>query len=60
MVSNRGQAREKNRGWRIDYVLANDVAAEYVQHVEVLRQGGLTVSDHAPLIVDFSSEKMLG
>jgi len=55
--SNRGQAREKNRGWRIDYVLANDVAAEYVQHVEVLRQGGLIVSDHAPLIVDFSLEK---
>ncbi len=51
--SNRGQAREKDRGWRIDYVLANATAAKLVKNVEVLRRGGLVVSDHAPLIVDF-------
>ena len=37
-------------------MLTNDVATVYVQHVKVLRQGGLTVSDYAPLIVDFSLE----
>ena len=50
--SNRGQARALNRGWRIDYALANDAALEIFQSARILREGGLTVSDHAPLIID--------
>lgn len=50
--SNRGQARALNRGWRIDYVLANDAAKILFKSARVLREGGLVVSDHAPLIVD--------
>ncbi|MEO2243082.1 MAG: exodeoxyribonuclease III, partial [Candidatus Poseidoniia archaeon] len=52
--SNRGQARALDRGWRIDYVLANDAALAAFEGAEVLREGGLVVSDHAPLIVDFN------
>ena len=50
--SNRGQAREKDRGWRIDYVLANAAAAPLLKRASVMREGGLVVSDHAPVIVD--------
>jgi exodeoxyribonuclease-3 len=50
--SNRGQARVLNRGWRIDYVLANAAALEIFEDIEILREGGLIVSDHAPIIVD--------
>lgn len=49
--SNRGQARAKDRGWRIDYLLANAVAAARVEGTETLREGGLVVSDHAPVTV---------
>ena len=52
--SNRGQARALDRGWRIDYVLANDAALSIFEKISVLREGGLVVSDHAPLIVDLS------
>lgn len=48
--SNRGQARALDRGWRIDYLLGNTQVA--LKRAEVLREGGLTVSDHAPVIVD--------
>ena len=50
--SNRGQAREKDRGWRIDYVLGNAAAAPLLKRASVMREGGLVVSDHAPVIVD--------
>ena len=50
--SNRGQAREKDRGWRIDYVLGNAAAAPLLKQASVMREGGLVVSDHAPVIVD--------
>ena len=50
--SNRGQARAKNRGWRIDYLLGNDLAMKRLKSVEIDRQGGLEVSDHAPVILD--------
>ena len=53
--SNRGQARAKNRGWRIDYFLGNEAAKKLVKSVEINRQGGLEVSDHAPVILDFHS-----
>lgn len=52
--SNRGQARAKNRGWRIDYVLANDAALPLLSGAEILREGGLVVSDHAPVIIDLT------
>ena len=41
-----------NRGWRIDYALANGAALKIFKSAKVLREGGLVVSDHAPLIVD--------
>lgn len=50
--SNRGQARVKDRGWRIDYLLGNEAARVRMKSVEIDRQGGLEVSDHAPVILD--------
>ncbi|MEM6750548.1 MAG: exodeoxyribonuclease III [Planctomycetota bacterium] len=56
--SNRGQARALDRGWRIDYALANPGAAALVQGVTVERDaslgrdGGPAVSDHAPVVVE--------
>ncbi len=50
--SNRGSARAKNRGWRIDYLLANEPAAERFAAAHIHRAGGLEVSDHAPVSVD--------
>ena len=52
--SNRGQARSLNRGWRIDYALANKAALEIFEDIDILREGGLLVSDHAPLIIDLN------
>ena len=50
--SNRGRARADDKGWRIDYLLANNAAASLVKHAEIMREGGLVVSDHAPVILD--------
>jgi exodeoxyribonuclease-3 len=50
--SNRGQARAKNRGWRIDYFLLNPVAAAAMTDCTIVRQGGIDVSDHAPVVLD--------
>jgi exodeoxyribonuclease-3 len=50
--SNRGQARAKDRGWRIDYLLGNEAAMKRLKSVKIDRQGGLDVSDHAPVILD--------
>jgi exodeoxyribonuclease-3 len=50
--SNRGRARELDRGWRIDYLLANAEARNLFQDASTHREGGLTVSDHAPVTVD--------
>ncbi|MCH1540175.1 MAG: exodeoxyribonuclease III [Candidatus Poseidonia sp.] len=52
--SNRGQARAKDRGWRIDYFLLNPAAAKHLQSCTILREGGLVISDHAPVILDLS------
>jgi len=49
--SNRGKAREKDRGWRIDYLLGNDAATQAVSDVSVWREAGLQCSDHAPVTV---------
>ncbi len=50
--SNRGRARELDRGWRIDYLLVNAALRPRVQGTTVHREGGLEVSDHAPVSVD--------
>jgi exodeoxyribonuclease-3 len=43
--------REKNVGWRIDYVLMNEPLAKLVKESRVRREFG--TSDHAPVIVVF-------
>ena len=53
--SNRGQARVKDRGWRIDYFLLNSVAQKMVKSVSIKREGGLEISDHAPVILDLEN-----
>ncbi len=50
--SNRGKARELDRGWRIDYMLANAAVAKRFRKATIHREGGLTVSDHAPVSID--------
>ncbi|MCH8507708.1 MAG: exodeoxyribonuclease III [Phycisphaerales bacterium] len=50
--SNRGQARKLDRGWRIDYLLANKAAAKLVTDCHIDRQSGLEVSDHAMVVAD--------
>ncbi len=50
--SNRGNARELNRGWRIDYLLGNRAAEALWQDASIYRPGGMQVSDHAPVTVN--------
>ena len=50
--SNRGQARIKDRGWRIDYFLGNKAALSMLSTCKIVRKGGLEVSDHAPIVLD--------
>jgi exodeoxyribonuclease III len=50
--SNRGQARALDRGWRIDYLLANKAAAKLVTDCHIDRASGLEVSDHAMVVAD--------
>lgn len=50
--SNRGKARELDRGWRIDYLLGNAAAGKRFVAADICRAGGLTVSDHAPVTID--------
>ncbi len=52
--SNRGQAREKDRGWRLDYVLANPAFTERVTGSWIEKEAGL--SDHAPVWVEFETD----
>ena len=49
--SNRGQARAKNVGWRLDYQLATSTLAEVARNAKVYK--GHRFSDHAPVIVDY-------
>ncbi len=49
--SNRGQARAKNVGWRIDYQIATPGIAARARAACVYREQRF--SDHAPLIVDY-------
>ena len=50
--SNRGRARELDRGWRIDYLLCNPAARPLFRSSTIHREGGLEISDHAPVSVD--------
>jgi exodeoxyribonuclease-3 len=49
--SNRGQARAKNVGWRIDYHLATPALAETAHEAAVFKAQWF--SDHAPLTIDY-------
>jgi exodeoxyribonuclease-3 len=49
--SNRGQARAKNVGWRIDYQIATPVFAQAARRTDIYT--GERFSDHAPLTVDY-------
>lgn len=49
--SMRGRARDEDRGWRIDYVLANPAAAARLEGAHIDRPAGIRCSDHAPVIV---------
>lgn len=51
--SNRGQARAKNVGWRIDYQLATPGVAARAQAARVYKEQWF--SDHAPLIIDYGT-----
>jgi exodeoxyribonuclease-3 len=44
--------RQRNIGWRIDYVLAHPGLAERARHAASMREFG--TSDHAPLVVTFA------
>lgn len=49
--SNRGRAREKNVGWRIDYQIITPNLVPAVASVNIYKEEFF--SDHAPLIVDY-------
>lgn len=51
--SNRGQARAKNVGWRIDYQIATLGTANSAKSASVFKDQRF--SDHAPLTVDYDS-----
>ena len=52
--SNRGQARAKNVGWRIDYQLATPAVAATARREQIYLERRF--SDHAPLIIDYGFE----
>lgn len=52
--SMRGQARALDRGWRIDYLLCNPAAAAQLNGIEVRREAGITISDHAPQVLSLN------
>ena len=49
--SNRGQARAKNVGWRIDYQLATPGIAARAKREQIFLERRF--SDHAPVIIDY-------
>ncbi|GAB4165338.1 MAG: exodeoxyribonuclease III [Rhodocyclaceae bacterium] len=50
--SNRGRAREKNVGWRIDYQVATPGLAARARRAAIHTESRF--SDHAPLIIDYA------
>lgn len=53
--SNRGRARELDRGWRIDYLLCNPAARPMFRSATIHREAGLEISDHAPVSIDIDT-----
>ncbi|MFM7284419.1 MAG: endonuclease/exonuclease/phosphatase family protein, partial [Betaproteobacteria bacterium] len=51
--SQRGQAREKNVGWRIDYQIATPGLANITRSRFI--HAADRFSDHAPLVIDYGS-----
>lgn len=49
--SNRGKAREKNVGWRIDYQVVTPGLTETIESVMIYKDERF--SDHAPLLIDY-------
>lgn len=49
--SNRGQARSKNVGWRLDYQLATPGLAKLARSEQIYLEQRF--SDHAPVIIDY-------
>ncbi len=49
--SNRGQAWEKNVGWRIDYQIVTPGLKQKIKHDNIYKEHRF--SDHAPLIIDY-------
>ena len=49
--SNRGQAWDKNVGWRIDYQVVSPCLKNKIKNVEIYKKERF--SDHAPLIIDY-------
>lgn len=49
--SNRGQARAKNVGWRLDYHVVSPEVAESTRGASIYREQSF--SDHAPVILDY-------
>jgi exodeoxyribonuclease-3 len=45
--------RQRNIGWRIDYVLASSILAARAESARVLREVG--TSDHGPVVVTFGA-----
>jgi len=56
--SNRGRAREKNVGWRIDYQIATPEIAQLAKTSHAHQS--VRFSDHAPLSVEFSLSQLAG
>ena len=52
--SNRGQARARNIGWRIDYQVATPGLAGKARQAAVYKE--TRFSDHAPLIIDYDHD----
>lgn len=52
--SNRGRAREKNVGWRIDYHLVTPQLESRIEKVSIYKSKFF--SDHAPLTIDYDCE----
>jgi exodeoxyribonuclease-3 len=50
--SNRGRARAKNVGWRIDYQIATPGVAATARRAQIYR--ARRFSDHAPVIIDYA------
>ena len=49
--SNRGQARAKNVGWRIDYQIATAAVAQTARAASIYK--ATWFSDHVPLTIDY-------